>query len=85
MPLDHTQVKNLLINAGCNTRDAVEYVRENMHATRDLLDARQKLRDKFAIAAITGTLPGSALNVDEYAALAYRMADAMMRAREPKL
>jgi hypothetical protein len=82
MPLDHTQVRNLLINAGADRRDVVEYLSENMRNERELVEVRQTLRDKFAMAAITGTLPGSELDVDQYAALAYRMADAMMRARE---
>lgn len=39
------------------------------------------LRDYFAGQALAGTLPGAKLDVDEYAQLAYRMADAMLRAR----
>lgn len=42
------------------------------------------LRDYFAGKAITGTLPGSKFRdseVDEYARLAYKFADAMLRAR----
>ena len=42
------------------------------------------LRDYFAAKAICGTLPGKAFNdaeLDEYARLSYRMADAMLRAR----
>jgi hypothetical protein len=39
------------------------------------------LRDYFAAKAIEGTLPGAYLDVDDYARLAYRMADAMLRAR----
>jgi len=42
------------------------------------------MRDEFALAAITGTLPGAAVDaarVKEYAEWAYKMADAMMEAR----
>lgn len=39
------------------------------------------LRDWFAGQALAGTLPGAMLNPDEYAVLAYRMADSMLRAR----
>lgn len=44
----------------------------------------RELRDEFAMAAITGTLPGAAVDdarVKEYAQWAYKMADAMLEAR----
>lgn len=43
------------------------------------------LRDYFAAKAMCGTLPGEAFSdkeLDQYAKWAYRMADAMLRARE---
>jgi hypothetical protein len=39
------------------------------------------IRDQFAKAAMTGCLPGSQVDHVEHARWAYRMADAMMRAR----
>lgn len=40
------------------------------------------LRDYFAAKAMTGCLPGQKVDPDEQARMAYRMADAMLRARE---
>lgn len=57
-----------------------QLVRENRElraAFADLMTAR----DQFAMAAMTGCLPGSQVDPDERARWAYRMADAMMRAR----
>lgn len=39
------------------------------------------VRDQFAMASMTGCLPGSRVDPDEHARWAYRMADAMVRAR----
>ena len=39
------------------------------------------LRDWFAGQALAGTLPGAMLNPEDYARLAYRMADAMLAIR----
>lgn len=39
------------------------------------------LRDYFAAQAMTGCLPGSMIDPHERAQLAYRMADAMLKAR----
>ena len=40
------------------------------------------LRDYFAAKAMTGCLPGDGINADDRARWAYRMADAMLKARE---
>ena len=43
-----------------------------------------KLRDQFAIAALTGISTRSQLSAQYAAILAYETADAMLKAREPK-
>lgn len=60
--------------------EAADHI-DAMHAK---LEAAKTLRDEFAMAAITGTLPGAAIGderVKEYAQWAYKMADAMLEAR----
>ena len=47
----------------------------------EVVQEGMSLRDYFAGKALEGTLPGAMLDVDEYARLAYRMADAMLKAR----
>ena len=50
-----------------------------------LYAADEQLRDQFATAALTGILSNPAIDAcefDEWASDAYRLADAMMRARE---
>lgn len=42
---------------------------------------RPTLRDKFAMAALTGLLAGGATGMVDYAGCAYRHADAMLAAR----
>lgn len=42
----------------------------------------EKLRDKFAAAALTGLLVGGDMNADSTATWAYTYADAMLRARQ---
>ncbi len=47
---------------------------------------KMELRDRFAMAALTGLLADSNLDTDEnsFAKLAYTYADAMLKAREEK-
>lgn len=55
---------------------------------RLLMEARESLRDQFAMAAITGLYASESATMDfgpsEVAADTYRIADAMMKAREGK-
>jgi hypothetical protein len=46
---------------------------------------QRRLRDQFAAAALTGLLAGfqNGKSCDSYAAEAYEVADAMLRARQP--
>lgn len=56
----------------------------DIDAKQQAANARARLRDEFAMAAITGTLPGAAVGderVKEYAQWAYKMADAMLEVR----
>lgn len=69
-------VNHLREHYGISQADVLNLLRTPMHP-RDL-------RDDFAKAAITGTLPGAAVGNDrtkEYAEWAYKMADAMLEVR----
>jgi hypothetical protein len=57
----------------------------NVQAIEARNDAeRRELRDRFAMAALTGLCFGRQDNVDAFAREAYLVADAMLRAREGK-
>ena len=53
------------------------------HATRSDSKA-PTLRDQFAMAALTGLVFGRKDNVNTFAEEAYKIADAMLKAREEK-
>ncbi len=75
-PQQHDRLLMLLRNDNWPMADQIavmNMVRQEFPAT---------LRDEFAKAAITGTLPGNKLPPDTYAEWAYRMADAMLIARK---
>jgi hypothetical protein len=61
MAITHEQAKIALIEFGHTERDAREYVGSQMRARNDLAEARQKLHDKFVMAAITGLLASNSI------------------------
>lgn len=53
-------------------------------AADEIEQLRKALRDQFAMAALPSVMQKGFLSNDEYAMVAYAMADAMMKAREAK-
>jgi hypothetical protein len=86
--LTNEQLREALIQAGVSTQDMAETVRDRVRLARDLEEARVKMRDKFAMAALTGVLSGddawAAHHPDTAAKNCYALADAMMKQREVK-
>lgn len=88
-PITNERLREVLVAGGLSMPEAVEVVRDRVRLARDRENSRQMLRDKQAMAALTGLLSGDQtagqhINPDVIAFRAYRMADAMMKAREKK-
>lgn len=87
MALTTDQIRSALMEQGHSTKDIVEFLSDIIRTKRDLADAQMKLRDKFAMAAMTGLIGVAewSSKPEIRADAAYAHADAMIKARGPKL